>query len=78
LETSERSVNSGRSLATLGILIGPGTHPLLGEALRALRRLERESVPSPFVFISERGTPFTTAGFARMMSAPHVVVSAYS
>jgi site-specific recombinase XerD len=36
-------------------------------ALRALRRLQRESVPSPFVFVSERGTPFTTAGFARMI-----------
>jgi hypothetical protein len=42
-------------------------HPLLGDELRALRRLQRESVPSPFVFVSERGTPFTTAGFARMI-----------
>jgi len=31
-----------------------------------LRRLQRES-PSPFVFVSERSTPFTTAGFARMI-----------
>jgi hypothetical protein len=45
----------------------PSTHPLLGDELRALRRLQRESVPSPFVFVSERGTPFTTAGFARMI-----------
>jgi integrase len=43
------------------------THPLLGDELRALRRLQRESAPSPFVFVSERGTPFTTAGFARMI-----------
>jgi site-specific recombinase XerD len=35
--------------------------------LRALRRLHRESPLSPFVFVSERGSPFTTAGFARMM-----------
>jgi site-specific recombinase XerD len=27
----------------------------------------RESVESPFVFVSERGTPFTTAGLARMI-----------
>jgi len=27
----------------------------------------RESAPSPFVFVSERGTPFTTAGFGRMI-----------
>ena len=45
----------------------PSTHPLLGDELRALRRLQRESVPSPFVFVSVRGTPFTTAGFARMI-----------
>ncbi len=46
----------------------PSTHPIIGDELRALRRLEREQKPrSPFVFISERGAPFTTAGFARMV-----------
>ena len=46
----------------------PSTHPLLGDELRALRKLQREQQPkSPFVFTSERGTPFTTAGFARMI-----------
>jgi site-specific recombinase XerD len=45
----------------------PSTHPLLGDELRALRRLKRESTPSPYVFVSERGSPFTTAGFARMV-----------
>ena len=46
----------------------PSTHPILGDELRALRRLQREQEPrSPFVFMSERGTPFTTAGFARMV-----------
>jgi hypothetical protein len=33
-------------------------------AFRALLRLQRASMASPFVFVSERGTPFTTAGFA--------------
>ena len=46
----------------------PATHPILGDELRALRRLQREQEPkSPFVFTSERGAPFTTAGFARMI-----------
>ncbi|TYL92741.1 tyrosine-type recombinase/integrase [Bradyrhizobium rifense] len=46
----------------------PSTHPILGDELRALRKLQREQQPrSPFVFTSERGTPFTTAGFARMI-----------
>jgi type 1 fimbriae regulatory protein FimB/type 1 fimbriae regulatory protein FimE len=46
----------------------PATHPILGDELRALRRLEREQEPkSPFMFTSERGAPFSTAGFARMV-----------
>jgi type 1 fimbriae regulatory protein FimB/type 1 fimbriae regulatory protein FimE len=46
----------------------PSTHPILGDELRALRRLQREQESkSPFVFTSERGSPFTTAGFARMV-----------
>ncbi len=46
----------------------PSTHPILGDELRLLRRLQREQEPkAPFVFTSERGAPFTTAGFARMV-----------
>jgi integrase len=45
----------------------PSVHPLSGLELRAVRRLQRESEGSPFVFVSERGTSFTTAGFARMV-----------
>ena len=46
----------------------PSTHPVLGDELRALRRLQREQEPkSPFVFTSERGAPFSPAGFARMV-----------
>jgi integrase len=46
----------------------PSTHPILGDELRALRRLKREQEPkSAYVFVSERGDPFSTAGFARMV-----------
>ncbi len=46
----------------------PSTHPIIGDELRALRRLQRDQEPkSPFVFTSQRGAPFTTAGFARMI-----------
>src|SRR5258707_3643480 len=38
----------------------PSTHPLRGDELRALRKLERDAETLPFVFVSERGAPFTT------------------
>ena len=46
----------------------PSAHPIIGDEIRALRRLKREQQPkSAFVFTSERGAPFSTAGFARMI-----------
>jgi type 1 fimbriae regulatory protein FimB/type 1 fimbriae regulatory protein FimE len=47
----------------------PSVHPLSGVELRALRRLQRDQDPkSPFVFTSERGSPFTTAGWRKMVA----------
>src|SRR5262245_28885791 len=47
----------------------PSVHPLSGRELRALRRLKREQEPqSPFVFTSERGAPFSPAGFHKMIA----------
>jgi type 1 fimbriae regulatory protein FimB/type 1 fimbriae regulatory protein FimE len=43
-----------------------GTHPLLGDELRALRALKREA-NSPFIFVSERGAPFSTSGLAKLI-----------
>ena len=44
-------------------------HPLSGRELRALRRLKREQEPeSPVIFTSERGAPFTPAGFRKMIA----------
>jgi integrase len=42
----------------------PATHPLTGKELRALRE---QKTKSPFVFTSERGTPFTKRGFEAMV-----------
>jgi hypothetical protein len=39
----------------------PSTHPLTGRELRELRRHQRESAPSPFVFVSKRGAPLSAA-----------------
>ena len=45
----------------------PSTHPVRGDELRALRRLQREAPKSPFLFVSERGGPFTTDSFNWMV-----------
>jgi integrase len=42
------------------------THPLLGDEMRALRALKRDA-KSPFVFVSERGAPFTVSGLQKMV-----------
>jgi integrase len=43
-----------------------GTHPLLGDELRALRVLQR-AAKSPFIFVSERGSPFSVSGLAKLV-----------
>ena len=43
-------------------------HPLRGPELRALRKLKRENQPSPYLFVSERGGPITSAGFRKLLS----------
>jgi integrase len=44
-------------------------HPIGGKEIRALRRLQRESVgQSPYVFISERAAPLSIAGYQRMVA----------
>jgi integrase len=42
------------------------THPLLGDELRSLRALKREA-KSPFIFVSERGAPFSVSGLAKLI-----------
>jgi type 1 fimbriae regulatory protein FimB/type 1 fimbriae regulatory protein FimE len=47
----------------------PAEHPIRGDELRALRQLQREQEPkSPFVFATERGSPFTPAALNRLVS----------
>jgi type 1 fimbriae regulatory protein FimB/type 1 fimbriae regulatory protein FimE len=47
----------------------PATHPIIGDELRALRRLKREQdPPSKFIFTSEHGGPFAEGGFRTMVA----------
>jgi hypothetical protein len=52
----------------------PSVHPIQGDELRALRRLQREQPPGPYVFASERGGPIAPKSFhtliSRLGSAP--------
>jgi integrase len=41
----------------------PSVHPIQGDEIRALRRLQREQAPGPHVFTSERGGPMTPKSF---------------
>ena len=42
------------------------THPLLGDELRALRVLKRDAT-SPFLFVTERGSPFSVSGLQKLV-----------
>jgi integrase len=42
------------------------THPLLGDEMRSLRTLKRTAA-SPFIFVSERGAPFTVSGLQKLV-----------
>jgi type 1 fimbriae regulatory protein FimE len=41
---------------------------LKGDELRALRKLKRDAGNAEYVFVSERGSPFSTAGYAKMVA----------
>ena len=59
----------GRCMSTASRVAPNRYIRLSGRELRALRRLKRDQDPaSPFIFTSERGAPFTTAGFRKMIA----------
>lgn len=43
-------------------------HPLKGPELRALRKLQKESETSPYLFVTERGGPVSSVGFRKTLS----------
>src|SRR5262249_15594271 len=44
----------------------PGTHPIQGDEVRALRSLFREAV-GPYVFTTEQGSPLDRSGFLKIV-----------
>jgi type 1 fimbriae regulatory protein FimE len=45
-----------------------GTHPLRGPELRALRKLQRDYLETPYVFVSERKAPLTTSAVRKIVA----------
>jgi Phage integrase family len=60
------STSTARCFTSAGSRTAPRA-PTRSRAMGTPRRLQREILSSPFVFVSERGSPFTTAGFARIL-----------
>jgi integrase len=48
----------------------PSVHPLKGDEVRAFRNLKRDAGNAEYVFVSERGSPFSTAGYAQKLLVP--------
>ena len=44
------------------------THPIRGPEIRALRRLQRDDSNSPYLFVTERGGPLTTATVRKIVA----------
>src|SRR5262245_21046602 len=46
----------------------PSVHPMQGNEIRALRRLQREQQPGPYVFATERGGPMAPKSFHTLIA----------
>jgi len=63
LQWHQVELNAGRLHVRRSKRGTPSVHPIQGDELRALRRLQREQSPGPHVFISERGGPIAPKSF---------------
>ena len=46
----------------------PAVHPLRGPEIRALRRLQRDDLDSPYVFVSERRAPLSDSAVRKIVA----------
>src|SRR5215468_6826753 len=63
LRWSQAELSTGRLHVRRAKNGSPSVHPMQGDEIRALRRLEREQGPSSHVFMTERGGPMTPKAF---------------
>jgi len=69
LQWSQVELNTGRLHVRRAKNGSPSVHPLQGDEIRALRRLQREQGPSSHVFMTERAGPMTPKTFPRRLQA---------
>src|SRR5215510_57669 len=67
LQWSQVELNAGRLHVRRSKRGSPSVHPLQGDEIRALRRLQREQEASPHVFQSERGGPMAAKSFGQLI-----------
>jgi integrase len=63
LQWSQVELTAGRLHVRRAKSGSPSVHPMQGDEIRALRRLQREQEPSSHVFMIERGGPMTPKAF---------------
>jgi len=63
LQWHQVELNGGRLHVRRSKRGTPSVHPIQGDELRALRRLQREQPPCPYVFTWERGGPIAPKSF---------------
>ena len=63
LQWHQVELNAGRLHVRRSKRGTPSVHPMQGDEIRALRRLQREQEASPHVFASERGGPMLAKSF---------------
>ena len=68
LQWHQVELNAGRLHVRRSKRGTPSVHPIQGDELRALRRLQREQPPSPYVFCPERGGPIAAKSFHTLIS----------
>jgi integrase len=68
LQWSQIELNTGRLHVRRSKRGTPSVHPLQGDEMRALRRLQREQEASPFVFCTERGGPMAAKSFHHVIA----------
>src|SRR5262249_52925803 len=66
LQWHQIELNTGRLHVRRSKKGTPSVHPIQGEEIRALRRLQRDQEASPYVFTSERGGPMSAKSFGTL------------